>query len=122
MANLSTTYFSYKYWISNIDNKLTTNLHKTSLNNGFIKKILHNNFSQIKGPFFNSYDHVQEEQEPTLCDFNRYLCNLKIKIKTHYDLDTLLAFIVNGICYKLLNKILLSSFYQEKLTSFNTEN
>ena len=47
---------------------------------------------------------------------------LRYKIKTHYDIDVLLAFSVSETRDKLLKKRLLSSLYQEKITSFNTRN
>ena len=47
---------------------------------------------------------------------------LRYKIKTHYDIDALLAFSVSETRDELLKKRLLSSLYQEKITSFNTRN
>ena len=56
-----------------------------------------------------------------LSHLNKHVCNLKLQIKIHYDIDTLLALSVSEIRYKLLEKHLLSSLYQERLTSFNTK-
>ena len=51
-----------------------------------------------------------------LSHLNKHVCNLKLQVKTHYDIDTLLALSVSKIRYKLLEKHLLSSLYQERLT------
>ena len=108
MANLS-TYFAYNNLIADIFNKpcsITSKLHKTTPSIGFIKKALHNNvtpkFAQIKEQFVNRHEYIQEERKLMLSHLNRHVCNLKIQIKTHYDLDALLALSVSEIRYKLL--------------------
>ena len=57
-----------------------------------------------------------------LSHLNRHVCNLKIQIKTQYELEALLALSVSEIRYKLLKKRFLSSLDQERIISFNTKN
>ena len=101
-------------------------MHKTVSSIGFITKALHNNvtpkFAQIKGQFVNRHKHIQAERKLVLSHLSKHVCNLKIEIKTHYDLDALFTLGVSEIRYKLLKKRLLSSLYQERITSFNTKN
>ena len=127
MGNLS-TYFAYKNRIADIHNKLysiTSKLHKTESSIGFIKKALHNNvipkFAQIKGQFVSRHQYIQAEGKLMLSHLNSHVFNLKMQIKTHYDVDTLLALGVSENRYKLLKKRLLTSLYRERITSFNTK-
>ena len=128
MANLSTC-FAYKNRIADIYNKLysiTYKLRKTASSIGFIKKALRNNvipkFAQIKGQFVVGHEHIQAELKIMLSHLNKHVCNLKIQINKHYDIDALLALSVCEIRYKLLKKRLPSSLYQERVISFNTKN
>ena len=90
-----------------------------------IKKALDNNvrpkFVQKKRQLVHRHEHIQAERKLMLSHLSRHVCNLKIQIKTHYDLYAFLALSISEIRYKLFKKHLLSSLYQERTTSFNTK-
>ena len=73
-----------------------------------VKKKRRSKFAQTNGQFVNRHGHIQADRKLMLSHLNRHVCNLKIQIKAHYDLDMLLAFSGSEIRFKLLRKRLLS--------------
>ena len=80
---------------------ITSKLQKTAPGIGFVKKALQNNvipnFTPIKGQFLNKHEHIQGERKLMLSHLNRHVCNSKIQMKTHYEIDSWLLALVRFV-------------------------